>query len=155
MGLPRYRKVLLLEAALWLSLAWVLVRAVPFRYWSRWLGHQAAGEADMSEASRDIRVKDICWSISTISRLMRNRYTCLMLAMTAQWMMHRRHISCCLVLGALTCNREQRLSLKAHAWVRDATGVVLGDLGESYVPISSFMRRYPASSSSRDNQRNN
>lgn len=142
--LPWYRKALLLEATCWLAVAWCLVRGLPFRFWSRWLGHQAAGEDDMSNAGRDPRVREICWSITAINARLGGRFTCLMLAMAAQWMMHRRRISCCLVLGTLTeQDIERRLSLKAHAWVRDATGVVLGDLGEPYVPISSFVRRYP------------
>ncbi|MGR2737554.1 lasso peptide biosynthesis B2 protein [Billgrantia sp. Q4P2] len=143
--LPWCRKALLLEGFLWLALAWVLVRGLPFRFWSHWLGHQMAGEVDMVDAGRDLRVQEICRSITAINARLGGRFTCLMLAMATQWMMHRRRISSCLVLGTLTeQDSERRLSFKAHAWVKDASGVILGNPDEPFVAISSFVRRYPS-----------
>ncbi|OUE45097.1 hypothetical protein BZY95_04430 [Billgrantia desiderata SP1] len=143
--LPWQRKALLLEGALWLTLAWMLVRGLPFRFWSRWLGQQAEGEVELRAAGRDPRALEICWSVSAINARLGGRLTCLMLAMAAQWMLHRRRISSCLVLGTLTQQDAQRRpTFKAHAWVRDASGIVLGHQDEPYVALSSFVRCYPA-----------
>ncbi|MFQ3788177.1 lasso peptide biosynthesis B2 protein [Halomonas sp. A29] len=143
--LPWQRKALLLEGSLWLALAWVLVRGLPFRWWARWLGQQAAGDVELDAAGRDPRALEICWSIRAIHARLGERLTCLMLAMAAQWMMHRRRISSCLVLGTLTeLDAERRPTFKAHAWVRDANGVILGYQDVPYVALSSFVRCYPA-----------
>lgn len=139
--LPRSRQALLLEAAGWLALAWLLVRALPFRLWSHWLGIQSPGEVVLAGAERDPRVRDICLAITSINARLGDRLTCLMLAMTAHWMLSRRHIASCLVLGTRTeKNAQQCLTIKAHAWVRAGSGVVLGDHDDHYIPISSFVR---------------
>lgn len=143
--LPWSRQALLLEAAGWLALAWLLVRALPFRLWSRWLGTQSPGEVDLAGAERDPRVRDICLAITAISTRLGDRLTCLMLAMAAQWMLSRRRISSSLVLGTRPeQDAQKRLNLKAHAWVRVGSGIVLGHHEEGYIPISSFVRRHPS-----------
>ncbi|SFU33132.1 lasso peptide biosynthesis B2 protein [Halomonas korlensis] len=143
--LPWSRKVLLLEAAGWLALAWLLVRTMPFRVWSRWLGTQSSGEVDLVGVERDPRVRDICLAITSISARLGDRLTCLMLAMAAQWMLSRREISSSLVLGTRTeQDAQKRLVIKAHAWVRVGSGVVLGHHEEGYIPISSFVRYHPS-----------
>lgn len=143
--LPWSQKALLLEAAGWLALAWLLVRALPFRFWSRWLGTQSSGEVGLAGAVRDPRVSDICLAITTITARLGDRLTCLMLAMAAQWMLSRRRISSSLVLGARTeQDAQKRLILKAHAWVRVGSDIVLGHHEEGYTPISSFVLRYPS-----------
>lgn len=142
--LPRSRQALLLEAAGWLALAWLLVRALPFRFWSRWLGTPSPGEIDLAGAERDPRVRDICRAITAIRARLGDRLTCLMLAMAAQWMLSRRRISSSLVLGTRTeQDAQKRLTIKAHAWVRVGSGVVLGHHEDGYIPISSFVRRHP------------
>ena len=144
MRLPLRRKVLLLEAVCQLALAWFLVRCVPFRFWSPLLGQQAPGEVVPREGTGDPRAPEICGTITSINRRLKGRLTCLMLAMAAQWMMCRRRISCSLVLGTLMERDEQQQSVfKAHAWLRDVNGVVLGGQEHPFVPISSFVYRYP------------
>ncbi len=141
--LPWSRQALLLEAAGWLALAWLLVRALPFRFWSRWLGTQSPGEVDLTGTERDPRVRDICLAITAISSRLDDRLTCLMLAMAAQWMLSRRRISSSLVLGTRTeQDSQKRLTIKAHAWVKVGSSVVLGHHENRYTPISSFVRRY-------------
>jgi hypothetical protein len=136
---------LLLEAAGWLALAWLLVRALPFRFWSRWLGTQSPGEVDHAGAERDPRVRDICLAITAINAHLGGRLSCLMLAMAAQWMLSRRRIPSSLVLGTRTeQDAQKRLILNAHAWVRVGSGVVLGHHEDGYIPISSFVRHQPS-----------
>ncbi|RTR05377.1 lasso peptide biosynthesis B2 protein [Halomonas nitroreducens] len=143
--LPRSRQALVLEATCWLVLAWLLVRIFPFRSWSHWLGDQVPGmgEVASADAKSDALARDISRTITAINQRVGRRFTCLMLAMSLQWMLSRRHISSSLVLGAQTeQDVKQRLSLKAHAWVSIGSGVVLGEIGEQYAPLSSFVRRY-------------
>lgn len=143
--LPWSRQIVLLEAASWLALSWLLVRALPFRFWSHWLGTQSPGEVDLGGAERDPRVRDLCLAITSISKRLGDRLTCLMLAMAAQWMLSRRRISSSLVLGARTeQDAKNRLILKAHAWVRVGSDIVLGHHEEGFTPISSFVRRHPS-----------
>lgn len=143
--LPWSRQALLMEAAGWLALAWLLVRALPFRFWSRWLGTQSPGEVDLAGAERDPRVRDICLSIASIGARLGGRLTCLMMAMAAHWMLSRRCISSSLVLGTRTeQDAQKRLILMAHAWVRAGSDIVLGHHEEGYIPISSFVRRHPS-----------
>ncbi|WP_189465780.1 lasso peptide biosynthesis B2 protein [Litchfieldella qijiaojingensis] len=141
--LSRIRKIILVEAAFLLPFAWLLVRAVPFRWWSRWLGTSTSGEVDPDVVTVDERSQDIAWAVLAINRHVGERFTCLMLAMAAQWMFSRRRISSSLVLGTLTERGEdKRMVMKAHAWLRVGARVVVGQHGGRYIPISSFVRTY-------------
>lgn len=141
--LPWSHQALVVEAACCLGVAWLLVRAVPFRFWSPWLGTQAPGEVSLGSGQGDDRVRDISRAVSAINVRLGGRLTCLMLAMAVQWMLHRRCISSSLVLGTRAVqDAQQRLALQAHAWVRVGKEVVLGDHGGRYTPVSSFVRRH-------------
>ncbi|MFC3286334.1 lasso peptide biosynthesis B2 protein [Litchfieldella rifensis] len=132
-----------MEAAFLLPWAWILVRTLPFRFWSRGLGKPTPGEADPAVAAVDKRARDICWAIVAINQAAGDRFTCLMLAMTAQWMLNRRHISSSLVLGTRTeQGADNRLTMQAHAWLRVGARIVLGHHGGQYTAISSFVRTY-------------
>ncbi|WP_445001049.1 lasso peptide biosynthesis B2 protein [Halomonas mongoliensis] len=141
-SLPWARKRLYLEAASWLLLSWGLVRAVPFRAWSPWLGEQRPAVPDpVAEGGDDPRVAPICECLRSINARLGGRLTCLMLAMAAHWMLRRRHIASCLMLGTLAERApDQSLRLKAHAWICHGPDVVLGgETGEAYSPISCFV----------------
>ncbi|WP_458526304.1 lasso peptide biosynthesis B2 protein [Onishia taeanensis] len=139
--LPWSRQALLVEAGGCLALAWLLVRAVPFRVWSPWLGTQAPGEVSIGRGQSAGRVRDISRAVSSIHVRLGCHFTCLMLATAVQWMLHRRRISSSLVLGTSTrLDAQQRLVLQAHAWVRVGEDVVLGDHDGRYTPVSSFVR---------------
>lgn len=139
--LSRVRKYLLLEAALLLPAAWFLVRAVPFRWWSSWLGTSAQGEADPADARFDTRARDIAWAVKAINRRAGGRLTCLMLAMTAQWMLNRRGIPSSLVLGTYyEVDEQQQRIFKAHAWLRVGMYTVLGQHGGRFTAVTSFVK---------------
>ena len=145
-ALPWARKRLYLEAAVWLLLSWGLVRGLPFRFWSHWLGEQRPADAEpVAEEGEDPRVAPICRCIESINVRLGGRLTCLMLAMAAHWMLRRRRIASSLVLGTLAERApDQRLKLKAHAWICHGSGVVLGgETGEAYSPISCFVHANP------------
>ncbi|MDI5934186.1 lasso peptide biosynthesis B2 protein [Halomonas sp. LN1S58] len=134
---------MLAEAAMQLLLAWLVVRVVPFRWWSHWLGDSISGEADPQDAIDDQRARDISWAVTAINRAVGGRYTCLMLAVAAQRMLDRRHISSSLVLGTFTEYGEDRCPIMtAHAWLRVGRQVVLGHHDGRYAAVASFVRSY-------------
>lgn len=140
-GLPRSHKVLLLEACVLLPAAWFLVRALPFRWWSDWLGTSVAGEADPAQAKFDPRASDIAWAVKAINRRVAGRFTCLMLAIAAQWMLNRRGVASSLVLG--TCSERddrQQPVFKAHAWLRVGMRTVLGQHNGRFTAVTSFIK---------------
>lgn len=140
--LPGPRKLMLAEAGLLLPLAWLLVRGLPFRWWSPRLGAPVPGEATPS-GTDDERARDIAWAVMAINRRVGGRFTCLMLAMAAQWMLNHRRISSSLVLGTRTEHGEDRhLIIKAHAWLRVGSQLVVGHHGGQFTAVSSFVRRY-------------
>lgn len=135
------RKRLLCEAALLLPAAWFLVRALPFRWWSNRLGISVPGEADPVQTAYDARARDIAWALKAINRRVGDRFTCLMLAMAAQWMLNRRGIASSVVLG--TCNElndRQELAFKAHAWLRVGNHIVLGQHDGRFTAVTSFIK---------------
>ncbi|PMR71876.1 hypothetical protein CR158_17815 [Halomonas heilongjiangensis] len=127
-----------------LPLAWLLVRLMPFRFWSTWLGEAAPGEADPPATPETQAAYDVGWAVRTTNRTVGGRYTCLMQAMAAQWMLSRRHVPTSLVLGTLTERGEDnQLVIKAHAWLKVNGRTVLGDTGERFTAVSSYVRRHP------------
>lgn len=95
----------------------------------------------MMEEGEDPRVIPICRSIESLNARLGGRLTCLMQAMAAHWMLRRRRIVSTLVLGTLAERGPDRhLRLKAHAWIRHGSSVVLGgETGEVYSPVSCFV----------------
>jgi hypothetical protein len=135
------RKRMLVEASFGLAVSWCLVRGLPFRFWARWLGEQQPGERHATMATVDQPVREICWAVKAINRGVGGRFTCLMLAAAAQWMLSRRHIPCSLVLGTRTeKDGDNRLAIKAHAWLMVGPHILLGEHGGRYTAVSSFIR---------------
>ncbi len=148
--LPSSRRRLAIEAAALLPLAWLMVRAVPFRFWHTLLGEATCGESEDAthrSAARhqdDITAKEISWAINAVNRRLGDVYTCLMKAMAAQWMLNRRHISSTLVLG--TCTErgvDGKLVIKAHAWLRVEGSTVLGQHAGNFTAVSSYVKLLP------------
>jgi hypothetical protein len=140
---PLARQCLLVEAALQLSLAWLMVRLLPFRWWSPRLGDSSAGEQLPPEGVDDPRAHEISRAVSAINRAVGGRHTCLMLAVAGQRMLNRRRISSSLVLGTFTEHGEaQGPTMTAHAWLRVGRQVILGGHDGRYLPLASFVRRY-------------
>ncbi|EWH01133.1 lasso peptide biosynthesis B2 protein [Halomonas sp. BC04] len=80
-------------------------------------------------------------ALKAINRRAGGRFTCLMLAMAAQWMLNRRGIASSLVLG--TCNElndRQEMDFKAHAWLRVGNHVVLGQHDGRFTALTSFIK---------------
>lgn len=140
---PLSRQCLMVEAALQLTLAWMMVRLLPFRWWSPRLGEASAGEPPPGDGVDDPRAHAISGAVTAINRAVGGRFTCLMLAVAGQRMLNRRRISSSLVLGTRTERAEaEGPSLTAHAWLRVGSQVILGGHDGRYLPVASFVRRY-------------
>jgi hypothetical protein len=135
------RKGLLFEAVLRLPAAWLTVRGIPFRWWSFRLGTSVPGEADPPCGAYDSRAAEVAWAVNAINRRAGGRFTCLMLAMTAQRMLALRGISSSLILGTTNeLNEDEQRVFKAHAWLRVGGQTVLGQHGGRFTAITSFVK---------------
>ncbi|WP_276208224.1 lasso peptide biosynthesis B2 protein [Halomonas sp. NO4] len=131
-----------MEGAAALGMAWLQVRCLPFRWWFGWLGLRASGEVNAMDSEWDRCVGDVARTLHAINRRFGGRFTCLMLAMAAHWMLGRRGIGSSLVLGTrVESSSGGKRLLEAHAWVRVGDRVVLGEHGGRYTAVSSFVRQ--------------
>ena len=129
-------RLLLLEALVWLSLAKVLLRLVPFRCIAPLLGRQMAQTA--SEITTDERqlALNISWAVQAVARHAPLGFVCLPQAMAAKWMLRRRRLASTLYLGL--CVPKQR-TLTAHAWLRVGDRILTGrEQSRTHHAIATF-----------------
>lgn len=136
--LPLQRQCFYLEALANLVCAWMLVRWIPFRYWSRWLGDTV--EYAPSHVPSPAIAKNVGHTIRQLNRAFGDRFTCLMQATAGKFMLNRRKIENTLVLGVCTeRNDSLAMTMKAHAWLHSGASVLLGgEVRQKFTPISSF-----------------
>ncbi len=126
---------LLAETTVNLVTAWVLVRGVPFRWWSRRLGERRA-ESSESEQTQTLTL--IAGSIAAVASQLPWTSTCLMDALAAKWMLNRRGIPNTLYFGVRTAESAGK-DLFAHAWLCAGTQFVAGEVGAAqYTVIVKF-----------------
>lgn len=137
--MPRRRKLLLAEGLIRVSLAWILVRLVPYHRWRRRLGHPGPKPSDHPLTQADLLlVHDIAWTHLWIERLLAPRFTCLMLALSARGMLTSRGLPYRLVLGVRRGEIGEKAGsapadkLLAHAWVHSAGLPVIGVTGSEH-----------------------
>jgi len=126
--MPRARKRLLAESTWFLLRAAWLVRRRPFRTYAPSLGQVHSGEfMDRSDNQPLIHaVAEIRWALKRVNRLAGGRFTCLMLAMAGQRLLHRRGLAATLVLGVRPEGGVGDDPFGAHAWLRAGDQVVIG-----------------------------
>jgi hypothetical protein len=128
-------RCLLAETAVSLVAAWVLVRGVPFNWWSQRLGDRRA-ESSESEQTQTLTL--IAGSIAAVASQLPWTSTCLMDALAAKWMLNRRDISNTLYFGVRTAESAGQ-DLFAHAWLCVGTQFVAGEVGAGkYTVIVKF-----------------
>jgi len=134
-------RLLLFEAAFWLTVGWVLVRAVEFRRWSRLLGQNHAETSAEDTRADEGEITRIQWAIRRMTAVLPYHPTCLMEGVAAKIMLNQRHIPSTLYLGVKTIRHEgdPRLEMKAHAWTRCGTNIITGARGhEEFTVVSTF-----------------
>jgi hypothetical protein len=125
-ALENRQKTLVMEAALCLALARLILLTVPFRHVSPHLGELVAPDDPRVAACRqpaDVHqtktAECIRRAVASAARHVPFEAVCLPQAMAAQTMLHRRGIAGTLHLGAAM---DDSKTLDAHAWL-DAAGV--------------------------------
>lgn len=133
----RRERRLLAEAVVCQAVAWVAVRAVPFRKWSHRLGTMHR-ETDLVDAPgfREV-AEDVAWAVGCAKRWMPWRVTCLMEAVAARMMLSRRGIPSTLYLGVMPARGGS--AMEAHAWLRCGTMILTGaSERERFTAVTTF-----------------
>lgn len=165
-------RLLALEAALFLALARLLVKHVPFRHWRRWLV-SAEPPASPSRGWRLPSVVHVARVVPRAAALVPFRAVCLPQAMAGQWMLRRRGVPSRLSLGArrpqedaagANADRPPAARLQSrpigdagegggteyHAWLCVGGRCVLGGPVDSYAqlpPFDAIPRQRPGAAS--------
>ena len=127
---------LLVEAAIWLGVARLIVLLVPFRWITPFLGmHMAESPDTQKQVQKQFAVR-VSWAIWTASRHMPWKCKCLVQAMAGKCILKRRRIPSTLYLGLL---KDENEKLKAHAWLRSGDTIAIGGREiDQYKVISTF-----------------
>ena len=124
--LPGPKRILAVEAALWLLLARLIVSRVPMRYW-RLDAADGAGGASSSALA-------VGWAVRRVARRLPFEAKCLPRALAAHWMLRQRGGASRVVFGVRRAAPERRPEY--HAWlVMDGETVIGGRQAASFTPL--------------------
>lgn len=134
------QKFLVFEASLFLFASMLLVKFVPVRYWSRFLGTKTAGNPLEETFRCPDTALEVSQAIHRVNRGFRGRFTCLMLAVAGKAMLNRRGVPNILLLGARTVHDTKRgLCMEAHAWLRCGSTILLGgEVHDRFTVVAQF-----------------
>lgn len=119
-GLPLAEQRLLLRAVMWLALAGLLVRLLPFSRVKKMIA--AAGPAPGSSARRRYPAERMAWAVAAAGRRVPGT-TCLVQALVAERMLRQEGYPAELRIGVAA---GQRAVLHAHAWIESEGRILLG-----------------------------
>jgi hypothetical protein len=133
--LPRYDRLLLLEASLWLAVAALAIAVLPFRH----LGFLAARPTRRPEPPHNaclMEVRRVRWAIVATARRVPWRALCFQQGLAAQYMLRRRGVPSVLYYGAA---QDDQTGLFAHVWVRNGdVDVVGGEIADRFAILATF-----------------
>lgn len=130
--LSRLEKWVLVEACLYLALSIVVIKLVPFRRISSYLGKHMAVSSEKMNQDEERIVNLIRLAILRVSTHLLWKSACLPLAMTAKFMLGRRGIETTLYMGV---KMKESGKLSAHAWLRAGEFFVTGGSDKQYFTI--------------------
>lgn len=137
---PAAARAMGLEAALFLLLARLLVKYVPMRYWRRRLvtAREPESTGVPPPHAPDRRLpRRVARVVRRAAHHVPFPAVCLPQAMTLQWMLRRRGVGSCLVLGAR--RKAHCPGLDFHAWLTVGGECVIGQSEiETYVALPPF-----------------
>jgi hypothetical protein len=119
-------RLLLLEAALLVSLARLAVHTVPFRWLIRLAGKPQTETPSVADPQHTVQVQRVGWAVHAVVRHLPWECTCLAQALAARLLLARRGIAVTLYLGV---RRDAHGAPSAHAWLRSGTLYVTGGPG--------------------------
>lgn len=144
-SLSKQKKAMLCEALVRVSLAWFMIRVLPYSYWRRWLGNsypvsKLPTELSAKASSEHAILANVNWAHEAIAFRLGNVFTCLMLGFSARAMLRSRGCVGILVLG-VGRNREETLpELGAHAWVICESICVAGELeSRKFTAVAAYV----------------
>ncbi len=138
---------MLTEAFANTSLAWFMIKVVPYSRWRRWLGTPVSlAEVPSTNSEfkpiKDVRLRNVAWAHAVLSRRLGSHFTCLMLGFSARAMLRRRHYGSVLVLGVSRNEEGLNNALGAHAWVIHGDfDIAGGRTPQDYSAVAAFVDR--------------
>lgn len=130
---------LLLEAALYLLLARLALRLVPFQFLTRFFARPAR-QPELAGNQRSETRSAVQRAIWLVAPRLPGKIVCFPKAIAAQALLRRRRIGTVLYYGAKTVGGTR---LQSHVWVQDGEHPVVGKLASQDFAVIS---RYPAAS---------
>ena len=125
------QRALALEAAVWLTMARLLVGHVPMRRWGR---HLETVHGGIDDSGRGPLGHAVGRMVRRVARRLPFEASCLPKAMAAHWMLRRRGVSSRLWIGARSAAKGG--PLKYHAWLTvDGKSVIGGRPDGTFVPL--------------------
>ncbi len=127
----------MLEAAVLLAFAQILVKATPYSWWSRLLG-PISGDQEKGNAAAETEIAgSMAWAVNMAARYLPWNAVCLPRAMVAKWMLARRSVSSTLVLGVRKARHSTDTDL--HAWLRAGRQTVIGgEVADQFTIIACY-----------------
>lgn len=123
--LPLYERLIYIEAAFFLSLAWLAIRILPFRWVVLGMGrHMDSPYSKTTEQKKASTRHLISRAITTMSRHMPFQCACLAQAVACKQMLRIRNISGTVFLGLAPRNHKHGLC--AHAWLLSGDQILTG-----------------------------
>jgi hypothetical protein len=129
---------LLFEAAVGLTLARLVIAALPFRFVAGIASGGGPRPAPVPPSDRKALIGRVSWAVQACARRAPFRALCLEQGLTAQVILHRRGVESVLFYGVAK-NSQDRLI--AHVWVRCAEAPVIGC--EDYTRYTELARFPP------------
>lgn len=133
---PDWRwRLLVGEAMLRLSLARMLVRLVPLRWWGHWLGRAAPHQAGQGEA--DPAAWRLARAVLRGAARLPFETKCLPRAIALHTMLRRNNLESRMVIAVLDPRRRGDLE-DLHAWVESKGEIVIGALDFPFHPVVTY-----------------
>jgi hypothetical protein len=149
--LPQHDRILVLEAALWLSVASLAIAILPFRRIGRLAGISIR-RPQLPPQTRVTEARRIRWAVLTTARQLPWHAMCFQQGLAAQFMLRIRGVPSVLYYGAAS---DEQNGLSAHVWVRDGNiEVVGGEIAARFAPLAAFppLQEVPAEESENPRQ---
>jgi hypothetical protein len=128
-------RIALAEAAMLLGLTRAIVLAVPFRIYCRLLGRHMAEAARTDAPAHAPAITRVKWAVATMGRHLPWECNCMNSSITGTLMLRRRGIPSTMYLGVV---REAPEKIKAHAWLRAGTQIIVGAPVKQFTVVSTF-----------------
>jgi hypothetical protein len=129
-----HQRSLVVEAAVLLGIARVMIHTVRFDRLAPRLGRHMAETPDVHSTEERAIAREVRWAVASAVRNVPFEAVCFPQAIAAMFMLRRRGVASTLYLGV---NRDR--GLDAHAWVRAGRTLITGGAeSRDYSVISTF-----------------